>query len=86
MMDGVFGCTLALVVLQVVSGQSSFGSSELSFFGAEGTTVLHEQCSSPLPPSTLLVQSLVPSSTQFVQRFVSPDKFAVYTFTIVYVW
>ena len=72
MMHGVCGCGLALVVLQVLSGQSSFGSSELSFFGAEGTTVLQvEQSSSPLPPSTLLVQDLVPPSTQFVQRFVT---------------
>ena len=86
-MDGVFGCSLALVILQVVSGQSSFGSSGPSFFGAEESTVVQvEQSSSPLPSSTLLsvVQSFVPPSTLLVQRFVT--SIAVHTTpSIIYV-
>ena len=80
-MDGVCGCGLALVVLQV----ASFGTKFLwifrakFLFGAEGTTVLQ-------PPATIgtvgTVQSLVPSSTQFVQRFVTVCASP----TIVYVW
>ena len=75
-MEGVFGCILALVILQVVSGQSS-----LNFFGAEATTQQIEPSSnflSPLPSSTL---TSLPQPIRFVHGQVL-CSFMVYIYDV----